>query len=178
MNPPRRTAGQRLAHVCDVVLATIAGSLLFAMMVLTFVDVVMRYFFNAPIRGGFEITEVMMAVLIFAGLPLVSRGHQHVTIDVLDGFFPAGWRRGFHVVVHLVCALALVGMAWLLARKAASFAAAGDVTQTLKFAIAPFVYLMAALTLATAVVHLAYVFAEPPAPFDPAAAAADGGTVV
>ena len=47
-------------------------------------------------------------------------------------------------------------MAWLLYRKAGNFAEIGDITQTLKFPIAPFVYLMAALTLATRV-HLVHV---------------------
>ena len=155
---PVSTAASRLANVCDIALASIAGSLLFAMMLLTFIDVVLRYFFNAPISGGFEITEMMMAVLIFAGLPLVSRRHEHVTIDAFDGFFPAAMRRVMVRVNHFVCALALVGLAWLLQRKAGQFAEIGDVTQTLKFPIAPFVYLMAVLTLATAIVHFAYGF--------------------
>ena len=67
-------------------------------------------------------------------------------------------RRALHVVIHLVCAVALVGMAWLLFIKAGRFAEIGDITQTLKIPIAPFVYLMAALTLATAVVHVAAAF--------------------
>lgn len=152
------TIASKATRIFDIALAGIAGSLLFAMMLLTFVDVILRYFFNAPIKGGFEITEMMMAVLIFAGLPLVSRRHEHVTIDAFDGFFPAAFRRGFRVVIHLVCALTLIGMAWLLLRKAGNFAEIGDVTQTLKFPIAPFVYGMAALTLATALVHLGYAF--------------------
>jgi TRAP-type C4-dicarboxylate transport system permease small subunit len=171
MNDSSRTFRPRLAAACDVALAAIAGGLLFAMMTLTFVDVVMRYFFNAPIKGGFEVTEMMMAVLIFAGLPLVSRKNEHVTIDAFDRFFPAGLRRGLHVVIHLVCAATLVGMGWLLYRKAVGFAEIGDVTQTLKLPIAPFVYLMAALTLATAVVHMAAAFGDPPED----AAAADSG---
>jgi TRAP-type transport system small permease protein len=162
MNDTRRGLRHRLANACDIALASVAGTLLFAMMTLTFIDVVLRYFFNAPIKGGFEVTEMMMAVLIFAGLPLVSRKNEHVTIDVMDRIFPYGLRRLLHVLIHLVCAAALAGMAWLLYRKAGNFAEIGDITQTLKFPIAPFVYLMAALTLATAFVHLAAAFGRPP----------------
>jgi len=162
MNETRRGYRQRFVQGCDLALAAIAGSLLFAMMTLTFADVVMRYFFNAPIKGGFEVTEMMMAVLIFAGLPLVSRKKEHVTIDAFDRFFPAAVRRVLHGVIELVCAATLLGMAWLLYRKAGSFADIGDVTQTLKFPIAPFIYLMAALTLATAGVHAAAAFGTPP----------------
>jgi len=162
MNDDSRGPGHRLANACDIALASVAGFLLFAMMTLTFIDVVMRYFFNAPIKGGFEVTELMMAVLIFAGLPLVSRKNEHVTIDAFDRFFPGAVRRVLHGLIHLVCAATLVGMAWLLYRKAGSFAEIGDVTQTLKFPIAPFVYLMATLTLATAIVHVAAAFGRPP----------------
>ena len=171
MNDTRRSLRPRFAAACDTVLAATAGGLLFTMMTLTFVDVVMRYFFNSPIKGGFEVTEMMMAVLIFAGLPLVSRKNEHVTIDAFDGFFPAAVRRGLHVVIHLVCAATLAGMGWLLYRKAGSFADIGDVTQTLKFPIAPFVYLMAGLTLVTGIVHVAAAFGDPPE----AAAGADSG---
>jgi TRAP-type transport system small permease protein len=163
MNDNSRGLRHRLATACDIALASVAGFLLFAMMTLTFIDVVMRYFFNAPIKGGFEVTEMMMAVLIFAGLPLVSRKNEHVTIDAFDRFFPAAVRRVLHVLIHLVCAATLVGMAWLLYRKAGNFAEIGDITQTLKFPIAPFVYLMAALTLATSFVHVAAAFGRPPA---------------
>jgi TRAP-type C4-dicarboxylate transport system permease small subunit len=162
MNDTRRAYRHRFAAASDIVLGAIAGSLLFAMMTLTFTDVVLRYFFNAPIKGGFEVTEMMMAVLIFAGLPLVSRKSEHVTIDAFDRFFPDAVRRALHVVIHLVCAATLVGMAWLLYRKAGSFAEIGDITQTLKLPIAPFVYLMAALTLATAAVHVTTAFGAPP----------------
>ena len=36
------------------------------------IDVVGRYFFSMPVTGGFEMTEILLASLIFAGLPLVT----------------------------------------------------------------------------------------------------------
>lgn len=135
-------------------LAMLAATLLFSMMVLTFVDVVLRYVFNSPIKGSFEVSETLMAVLIFAGLPLVSRHGEHITIDSLTRLAPAVVQRIGAVIVQLGCAAGLVGMAWLLWLKASRFAAAGDVTQTLKLPIAPVVQLMALLTLVTALVHI------------------------
>ena len=58
--------------------------LLFGLMVLTTVDVIGRYIFNWPLRGAFEITELLLLTLIFAGLPLVSRADEHVTLDFID----------------------------------------------------------------------------------------------
>ncbi len=55
-----------------------------ALMLLTAVDVVSRYIFNWPLRGAFELTELGLLVLIFAGLPLASRRGEHVTLDFID----------------------------------------------------------------------------------------------
>ena len=71
-------------------------------MLLTFVDVVARYLFNRPIRGGFEITELVLLVLIFAGLPLVSHADEHVTMDFIDRMLP---ERAVAILIRAVHAL-------------------------------------------------------------------------
>lgn len=159
-------------------LEILAAVLLFAMMVLTFVDVVLRYVFNAPIRGSFEVSETMMAVLIFAGLPMVSRQGEHIAIDSLVRLAPPILRRLSAVVVQVGCAAALVGMAWLLWIKAARFTAAGDVTQTLKLPIGPVVQLMAVLTLVTAAIHVILAWQAVRSPVDPPRASEDSGGVL
>ena len=52
----------------DRVLGAAAAVLLFCLMAVTTVDVIGRYIFNFPLRGGFEITELLLLTLIFAGL--------------------------------------------------------------------------------------------------------------
>ncbi len=146
----------------DGLLALIGGTVLFAMMGLTFIDVVLRYIFNAPLRGAFEITEVLMVVLIYAGLPLVSRHDEHVTTDLLDRFVPPAARRVQHVIVHLICAAILLGITWIIWIKAGKIAAYGDTTAALQIKLAPFVYLMCALIVVTAVIHLIKAFGPVP----------------
>ena len=77
---------ERLDRGMEPLLGVAAGVLLFCMMSVTFVDVVLRYIFNAPLRGSFEVTELMLVVLIFAALPLVSRREEHVVMDFLDRY--------------------------------------------------------------------------------------------
>src|SRR6185369_3514159 len=86
----------------DAVLGIAASALLFGMMVLTFFDVVGRYLLNRPIRGAFEITELGLLVLIFAGLPLVSHADEHVTMDFIDRILP---ERAVPVLIRAVHAL-------------------------------------------------------------------------
>lgn len=43
---------------------------LLAMVALTVFDVAGRYFFNMPLSGGYEISEILMGLTVFAALPL------------------------------------------------------------------------------------------------------------
>lgn len=148
----------------EALLGIIAGAILFAMMALTAVDVFQRYVIGASIRGSFEITELMMVVLIFAGLPLVSLKDEHVTVDLLDHAMPLLVRRVLRVAAHLVCGAALIGMSWLLWRKAGQVVDYGDVTAALRVTLWPFVYFMSALSLVTALIHFYMAFRGPRLP--------------
>lgn len=148
----------RLGNWLDATLSWLAATILFCMMLLTSADVFMRYLLNAPIRGAFEIAEILMAIVIFAGLPLVSRHDEHVTVDFADRLLPAWARRITQVVVHACCGAMLLGMSWLILLKAQRVHEYGDNTATLKIALAPFAYFMSALILVTALVHLVKMF--------------------
>jgi len=142
----------------DAVLGIAASVILFLMMLLTFVDVVARYLFNFPLRGGFEITELMLLVLIFAGLPLVSHADEHVTMDFIDRLLPEAGRRLLVRAVHAVCAAVMFFLTWQVWIKARTIAGYGDTTDVLKITVGPFVYFMAAMILLTGLVHLFKVF--------------------
>lgn len=148
-------APKKIGERADRLLGYVSAVVLFAMMGLTFVDVVLRYLFNRPVRGAFEITELMMVILIYAGLPLVSRNDMHVTTDLVDRFLSPAMNRAVAAVVHVVCAVALFGATWLIWLKAGRTLQVGDTTAALEIPLAPFVYLMFVLTLATAIIHVA-----------------------
>ncbi|MEP7283746.1 MAG: TRAP transporter small permease subunit, partial [Rubrivivax sp.] len=52
----------------------VAAIALFAMMLLTFADVVSRKFLSGSITGAVELTELGMLTMIFFALPLASLG--------------------------------------------------------------------------------------------------------
>ena len=68
----------------EAVLGVAASAILLGLMMLTVVDVIARYAFNRPLRGAFEVTELLLLVLIFAGLPLVSLAGEHAVMDFVD----------------------------------------------------------------------------------------------
>jgi len=143
----------------DAVLGIAASALLFGMMVLTFFDVVARYLLNRPIRGAFEITELGLLVLIFAGLPLVSHADEHVTMDFIDRILPERLAALWVRVMHGVCAAILFFLAWQVWIKADRIASYSDTTDVLRVSISPFVYFMALMIGLTGIVHIYKMFA-------------------
>lgn len=58
--------------------------LIFLMMLLTAVDVVLRYFFNKPLAGSFELTEYMMALIVSFVLAFASANDGMVKVTLLS----------------------------------------------------------------------------------------------
>jgi TRAP-type transport system small permease protein len=153
------TADRVWERRADAALGIASSILLLLMMVLTFADVVARYLLNRPIRGAFEITELTLLVLIFAGLPLVSHADEHVNMDFIDRILPGRmlelWIRG----VNAACAAIMFFLAWQVWIKAAKISSYGDTTDVLRIPLGPFVYFMAAMIVLTGLVHVFKIFA-------------------
>lgn len=142
----------------DAVLGIAASALLLCLMLITFVDVVARYLFNRPIRGAFELTELTLLVLIFAGLPLVSHADEHVTMDFIDRMLPQRAVPMLIRVIHALVAAVFFFLTWQVLIKAGRIAGYGDTTDVLRIPVGPFVYFMAAMIGLTALVHIFKVF--------------------
>lgn len=139
----------------EIVCGLLCSGALFAIMALTFFDVGGRKLLSQSIPGSLELTELLMVVVIFAGLPLVSSRSEHVVFDSLDSVWPAWLAKAQRTVVHLLCAGLMAGLAYLMWQTASQFALNGDTTAQLKIAKAPFIYGMSVLCACTAALHLA-----------------------
>lgn len=134
-------------------LGVVAGFALFAMMALTFVDVVSRKLVGTSFTGSVEVTELLMLAVIFAAMPLTSLHGEHVIFDLLDHFLPTRLKAIQHRLSNLVCTLLLIGGAWLVLQRAARAAEDGDTTAQLGLTIAHFHYATAGLLIVTALIH-------------------------
>ena len=75
---------QRIEAFASRTLGAIAGTALFAMMALTFVDVIGRYGFHKSIFGAAEIVEFLMIVTVFAGLAFITAKNEHITVTLME----------------------------------------------------------------------------------------------
>ncbi len=144
-----------LSRVLHVSFGALAALLLLAMTALTTLDVVGRYLFNSPVTGAFELTEMMLAALIFAGLPLATERDEHVDVDLLDSFLPPNVLRTNVLFATLVSAGVLAVLAGQLWSRAGQLVIEGTVTNSLALPLAPVGYLMAVATGVSALLLLA-----------------------
>ena len=143
---------------------------LFVLMMLTTLDVIGRKF-DVPIRGGVEMAEILLAMLIFAGLPLVAEARQHIVIDTLEGFMSGPVRRGLDAIANAICAVTMFGMAWMFySKRVLRVQEAGDTTSVLQIGLTPVAYFLLVMIVITGLVHIALMFVAP--------AAEDGGTAL
>jgi TRAP-type C4-dicarboxylate transport system permease small subunit len=131
-----------------------SATALFGIMGLTLVDVIARKLLSGSVPGSLEVTELLLVVVIFAGLPLVSLRGEHVVFDSLDPLLPRAVRRLQGLVIDLLCAAGLAVIGWVMWTKAGQMLEYGDKTQQLGLTLGWFVYLMSVLIFITALVHL------------------------
>ena len=79
-----RSATYALLDRLRVVQLRLASVALVVMMLVTLVDVFMRYAFNNPIRGAYELVEAMMAVFVFNGMSTAFLQRRNIVIDLVD----------------------------------------------------------------------------------------------
>jgi len=142
-------------------LGHVAAALILCLMLLTCVDVVGRYFLNKPVTGGFELTEVLLAALIFAGLPLVTLRGDHITVDLFDPVTPDWLFSIQHALASLIGAACTGCLAWRLWLRAADLQRAGETTSQLQFRLAWLTYAMAILMALTAVALIVTLLRRP-----------------
>lgn len=152
--PTPTTRVSLFGQVMQRILEGVAGATLFGMMLLTTADVTGRFIFNSPILGAVELTQLMLAAVIFLSLPVVCWREEHVSVDLLDAVFPARWIWVRQVVVNLIVTLALwvmAGRVWALGVRAFDW---GDVTEFLRIPVGYLIYLMAIMLALSALLTL------------------------
>lgn len=133
----------------------LASASLFALMMMTFFDVLMRSIFNNPIESATELTRLLMAIIVFSSLPIVSWKGKNIVVDLLDPLFSRRLALIRDITIDLVCGIVLLWPAKRvldLAERARSY---GDVTEYLNMPQHYIAWYIAFFTFATALTFIA-----------------------
>lgn len=144
----------RALRAAELVLGVMVAALLIAMMLVTAIDVFGRYLLSAPLPGAFEITEIMLAMIVFIGMPLVCLNEENITVTLITDRLRPRPRELHAVIVSVFCSGVLLIVAWRLLMHALQLASYGDVTMFLRVPKGPIGYAMAAFATLAALALL------------------------
>lgn len=132
---PQLRQAERVWSRLERSLGVAAAIVLLAMMCLTGLDVIARYIFNAPIQGAFELTQVLLVLLVYLAMPLATRGNAHVEVEIWEpgSRFSQRFRA---VLVGLGGIAVFAGLAWQLAEHGGRLASRVAVTNALGIPLA------------------------------------------
>ena len=148
-----RTAWSWVERVLEAVMATF----LLAMALITAIDVVGRYFFGAPLPGGYEIVQYLMALSVFAALPLTTRAEGHLTISMMTDRLSGRARRIHRVIMLVIITLMLVFLAWRMGVQANHLSHGAALSGSLGIPLARVAYAMTVLAWLAAAVSAVLV---------------------
>jgi TRAP-type C4-dicarboxylate transport system permease small subunit len=124
-------------------LARIASAALVLIAAVTFVDVVGRYFFQAPFAFSVELTQLAMAIVVYFGVGLVTHEDAHISADIVTLRLPPRLRSLFALAMNLLTAVFIVLVVWRLWVHAGYLRSKGDTTMVWTVPLWPFAYAVA-----------------------------------
>jgi TRAP-type transport system small permease protein len=108
----------------------LAGLCLAGMMLLTVADIALRAAFGTPIRGVYELIELLLTGTFFFALPAVFLREEHIVVDLVDTVAPARVAL-LKRIANAVGVAILALMAWRGALAAGDTWMFGDITAEL-----------------------------------------------
>ena len=149
-------------------LALGAGMVLLGLLGLVIFDIIMRYVLRLPFLGAYEMSELLMVLIVFLALPYCAATGGHVAVDLLAPILDRPGFRWLNVLIHLAGAVLMAVIAWQATIYAFVSAARGEATNMLKIPKQPFELVTAFCAALFAIVLLvqAWRALRPPQPPD------------
>lgn len=112
MDNPDVSRIERATEIAVTASAYAAGAVLVALMLLTAADVVGRYFFNSPITGVFDLTQLAVLIMVFLGLSYCGFQGGHIVIELIYEKLPPFPARTLRRLIDTAGALLFVVIGW------------------------------------------------------------------
>lgn len=103
----------------------------------TVTDIVGRSFFDRPMRGTVELTELAVVVLVYLGLARVESQDAHISVDVLYVRFGRRMQLLLRALALTLGVIVVGTMTWRLFDYAGQLAAGGYTTGILRLPLRP-----------------------------------------
>ncbi|MGM9607989.1 MAG: TRAP transporter small permease [Oscillospiraceae bacterium] len=108
---------------------------------LTVVDVVLRKTINKPIVGGYEIIQYLLLVSVFASFAYCQTLRGHIQVTMILRHLPKRAVFVIYTITSLLTTAVMAFVAYAAAQQALYCMERGFVSDTLKFATYPFIWI-------------------------------------
>lgn len=115
----------------------LACAILFLLPILIVIDVISRRFFNAPLLGILDITEMFGGLMIFFALPFATAASHQVSADFLLRRFSPAVRVALNLFTRCLGIFLFLLIGWNLILKGIDFYQSGEISATLKLPLYP-----------------------------------------
>jgi TRAP-type C4-dicarboxylate transport system permease small subunit len=102
---------KRWRDLVSATLGLIATVFLGAMLLLTVADVTLRATINLPVRGVYDLIELLLAAMFFVALPCVFLRDENIVVNSIDDIAPRAvpWLKR---IAELLAVMILAVLAW------------------------------------------------------------------
>lgn len=119
------------------------GRVTLALMVLLItLDVVLRYFFNRPISGSYELVEFMMVLIVYLGLAYTQTNKRHVSITLFTTKLSPSQLSVISSATYLLCLVVFIMITWRCILQAEALRTDGTASDVLFIPNFPFMWIV------------------------------------
>jgi len=121
----------------------LAGYSLGIVALLIFLEISLRYIFNVQIPDVYAIAAQMQGIAIFWGFATATFAGRHITVDIVWEACPPKIALAIDTAADLITAAFFAVLAYMLFIKVGSLLRTGEVTNTMKWLLWPFLAIAA-----------------------------------
>jgi len=131
---------EKINNFLNKILMIVGSVAVLSLMSLATVNVVLRFFFNAPYRGAYELVGFMGALVIAFALGYTQKRKDHIVVDILTAKFPKRVNKILDRINYFVTTIFFIIVSWQVFVWGMKISKSGEVSETIKIIFHPFVY--------------------------------------
>ena len=132
---------ERISDLLRRVLMIAGGVSLLALTLLATMNVALRIF-QVPVSGTYEIVFFLGAIVTAGALGYTQKRKDHIVVDILSEKFPAKVKRVLDRISYILILVFFSIVSWQTFVYAKRLMRTGELSETLKIAYYPFVFLV------------------------------------
>jgi TRAP-type C4-dicarboxylate transport system permease small subunit len=131
---------EKIDDLLNKILMFVGSVAVLLLMSIATVNVCLRFFFNAPYRGAYELVGFLGAVVIAFALGYTQKKKDHIVVDILTEKFPKRVNRVLDGINYAITTIFFTAVSWQVFIWGMKISKSGEVSETLKIMFHPFIF--------------------------------------